>query len=301
MSITPCRAPLVAVLVPLFAVALAHADPPSKDECVQAHSRGQDERSAGHLALARQQFLRCAQSACPRVVQEDCARFADDLARTLPSLTFAARDDAGADLPDTRVFVDDRLVAERLDDGAAHDVDPGRHVIRFVHGGRDRELTVVVALGEQARAVVARFDAPTPAPPLTAPTATALRPPPPGAPPPAPRRVRPGGARLLIGAGTALLVGGAALAWYELAQLPPGCSLDRHTCAAPPGDPVFDRAGAAVRWFDVGVGVGAVGAAAAIAGVAWYVGGARTERPRVAIAPWLGGDTIGVAAATALP
>ncbi len=300
MTIPPCRASRLVALVPLFAVALAHAEPPSKEECVAAHSRGQDERSAGHLALARQQFLRCAQGACPRVVQEDCARFADDLARTLPSLTFAARDDAGADLPDTRVFVDDRLVAERLDDGAAHDVDPGRHVIRFVHDGRARELTVVVAMGEQARAVVARFDAPpAPAPAPTA-TAPALRPAPP-APPSSPRRVRPGGARLVIGAGTVLMLGGAAQAWYELGQQPPGCSLDRHTCAAPPGDPVFDRASAAVRWFDVGVGVGVVGAVAAVAGVAWYVGGARTERPRVAIAPWLGGDAVGLAATTALP
>ena len=36
---------------------LASADPISKDQCVDAHSRGQDARDAGKLSLARKLFL----------------------------------------------------------------------------------------------------------------------------------------------------------------------------------------------------------------------------------------------------
>src|SRR4051812_15779975 len=86
------------------------ADSMSKEQCLDAHSRGQDARDQGKVSLARKLFLSCAQPACPGAVQNDCARFADDLTRQQPSLTFVARDAQGGDLPDTTVYVDDMLV-----------------------------------------------------------------------------------------------------------------------------------------------------------------------------------------------
>src|ERR1700733_12585341 len=79
----------------------------SKDECLEAHGRGQDQRDSGRLTLARQTFLTCAQSACPALVQADCARFGEELDRVVPTVSFAARDTTGGDLPDAVVYVDD--------------------------------------------------------------------------------------------------------------------------------------------------------------------------------------------------
>src|ERR1700688_4967853 len=89
----------------------ARAGELTKEECLDAHSRGQDAKEQNKLSLARKLFLSCAQPACPSLVQGDCARFADDLSRVQPSVSFVARDSAGADLPDTTVYVDDMLVA----------------------------------------------------------------------------------------------------------------------------------------------------------------------------------------------
>jgi tetratricopeptide (TPR) repeat protein len=68
----------------------ALAAPPSKEECVEAHGKGQDARDGGHLARASKLFLTCAQAACPDLVRSDCARFADELSRIQPTVTFAA-------------------------------------------------------------------------------------------------------------------------------------------------------------------------------------------------------------------
>jgi len=60
---------------------LVSAEPISKDQCIDAHSRGQDAREQGKFSLARRLFLACEQPSCPPLVQSDCARFADDLTR----------------------------------------------------------------------------------------------------------------------------------------------------------------------------------------------------------------------------
>ena len=141
-------------------VALPRAGDLSKEECLDAHSNGQDAKEQGKISLARKLFLTCAQSSCPSLVQGDCARFADDLSRMQPTISFAARDSAGADLPDTTVYIDDVLVVTRLDDGKPHDVDPGKHVMKFTNGGHDQVVTVVIGAGEKGRTVVGTFEAP---------------------------------------------------------------------------------------------------------------------------------------------
>src|SRR5262245_19245252 len=90
----------------LLSSPLAAADAISKEQCIDAHSRGQDAQEQGKITLARKLFLTCAQSSCPVLVQGDCARFVDDLSRLQSSLTFVARDAQGVDLPDTAVYID---------------------------------------------------------------------------------------------------------------------------------------------------------------------------------------------------
>ena len=71
---------------------------------------------------------------------------------------------SGNDLPDTTVYVDDLLVATRLDDGKAYDVDPGKHAVKLSHAGKEQIITVVVGAGEKGRTVNATFGAPAASP-----------------------------------------------------------------------------------------------------------------------------------------
>jgi len=287
MSLTRTR---LAVLLVLGLAGIAGADP-SKEECVSAHSQGQDAKDAGKISLARKLFMTCAQAACPQIVQNDCARFADDLARMQASVTFIARDSAGNDLPDTTVYVDGMLVVTRLDDGRPHDVDPGKHIVKFTNNGNDQEVTVVVGSGEKGRPVIATFKG----------GATAAS----GGgrsesnepKKPKIKVTHPAGSRAVTIIGAVVGGGGTALAVIGFLKVPSNCSIGSHECAAAPSDPVFDKAASGVRLMDIGIAVGAIGIAATAGGLTWYLTGAKTEKPdgaRVGLRPWFNGSGGGV-------
>lgn len=280
-----------AICILVLATTPVYADEISKEACLDAHGRGQDARDSGKLSLARKLFLTCAQSACPALVQGDCAKFANDLTAVQPTITFAARDAGGSDLPDTTVFVDDVLLLTRLD-GKPHDIDPGNHTIKFQNGGRDQVVTVVINSGEKGRTVVGTFPAAAGAQPPVGGNPVA------GAGPQKPEVSAPLGSKILIVAGGAMLVGGAALAVVGLTGIPDGCDLGTHQCAAPPNDPVFGEAKTAVRNFNIGMIVGGVGAAALIGGIVWFVGGGDEAKPadtRTVFAPYVTPDGGGFA------
>lgn len=273
---------LVALLTLSSVPALAG---PSKEECVEAHGKGQDAKEAGKISLARKLFLTCAQPSCPTLVQGDCARFADDLSRMQPSISLVARDTNGADLPDTTVYVDDVLMVTRLDDGKAHEIDPGKHVVKFTNEGRDRVVTVVIGAGEQGRTVSATFDAPKSATPAR--TNLTLSQDPGKAKPQGPKITHPTGAKVLIYGGAIAAIGGIGLGIFELTRVPGNCSISTHQCAAPPGDPSIDNARSAMQNANIGWMVGAVGVAAIAGGITWYVSGKKTEKEEhMAVAPW---------------
>jgi len=246
---------------------------PSKDQCLDAHSRGQDAKDSGKLSLARKLFLTCAQPSCPMLVQGDCARFADDLSRQLSSLTFIARDARGADLPDTTVYVDDILLLTRLDDGKPHEIDPGRHTVRFSTAGKDQTVTLVVGTGEQGRAVVATFAAINPLPSgspgssIAADDAANRE--------PRVRTTHPLGSMLTMGVGFGATAFGVV--YYLTADFPKNCSTATKHCDAPAGDPVFAKASSATKRRSIGMFTGGLGAAALVGGAVWYFTGAHTE------------------------
>jgi hypothetical protein len=276
--------PLAVALV--LATSAARAAPPTKEECVDAHGKGQDAREGGQLAQAARLFLLCADAACPVLVRGDCARFADELQRLQPTVTFAARDGAQRDLADTAVYVDGALVASQLGDGKAHEIEPGRHEVRFVHAGKDALVEIVVNQGEKGRAVVGTFAAPPPAP-----TASVL-----AVPPEVSELKRPAGPLALVGIGAAAIAAGGALLAVGLVRFPGDCSLTTHRCAAPPGDPSFGQAASAVRLVNLGSLVG--GAGALLFGGALIGYYAQSPRPVKAarVSPWVsaGGGGLGV-------
>jgi hypothetical protein len=253
----------------LFTWVRAAGAAPTKEECLEAHGRGQDQQESGHLALARDSFAVCSQPSCPGLVQSDCARFSEELARLSPSVTFAARDDGTKDLPDTEVYVDGALVTRNLEEGRTFDIDPGRHAVRFVHRGRSVLLNVIVSEGEHGRPVVATF-AERPEPALsdmphgsTEAKHSAAK---------APASVSKRGAFPLILAvgGGAALATGAVLLGVGFAKVPEYCSIQTNECAAPPGDPAFDAAHAGVSLVNAGLTTAIAGAVVGVGGLIWY-------------------------------
>jgi len=259
----------------------------TKEECVDAHSRGQDAKDQGKLSLARKLFLTCAQSQCPAVVQSDCARFADELTRQQPSLSFAARDGNGADLPDTTIYVDDILIVTRLD-GKSHDVDPGTHAVKFSNNGKDQVVTVVVEPGEKGRSVVATFGAPS-SPSSGSKVAPAE------VKKSGPTVKHPAGARIAIYGGAGLIVGGAALGIVGLTRVPSNCDRGTNTCAAPPGDKSFSDASSAMQMANYGWVLGGIGVAALAGGMVWYITGKQTEPAEKLVMPWVTPNSAGLA------
>jgi len=239
---------------------------PTKEECLDAHSRGQDQREAGHLALARDSFAVCSQPSCPALVQSDCAAFTEELARLSPTVGFAARDQLANDLPDTQVFVDGVLVAERLDEGKSYDVDPGKHSVRFIHGERSVLLNVVINQGEQGRNLVATFSEAS-APPVAV-RQSAMQPGPTFAPEPtATRDTLP--LWIAFGGGVALAAG-VTLIGVGFGKIPGNCSLSTHECTAAPGAPAFSDAHGGVTLVNAGMTTAIAGAVLGIGGLVWY-------------------------------
>jgi hypothetical protein len=264
-----------ALLVSLASARVAEGAP-TKEECLEAHSRGQDQREAGHLALARDSFAVCSQPACPALVQSDCAAFSEELSRLSPTVSFAARDQQANDLPETAVYVDGVLVTERLDEGKSFELDPGRHAVRFVHEGRTVLLNVVINQGEQGRNLIATFTGP--APEAMRPSAEPRRGRP--SPPPEPKTHR-GALPLVVAvAGGAALATGAVLLGVGFGKIPGNCSLSTHECTSAPGDPAFDDAHGGVTLVNVGATTAIAGAVIGVGGLIWYLAQSPTVERR---------------------
>jgi hypothetical protein len=242
----------------LLASPMAFAGP--KEECLDAHGRGQDLRERGQLKGAKKAFLSCAQSQCPSIVQSDCAKLGEEIDRMLPTVSFGARDGRGGDLPVTSVWVDGLQVATRLDDGKLHELDPGSHTIRFTHDGKEVTQTVVMTQGEKGRFVAATFRD------ETDPRAS-LASAPPAMKEESSRSVFP---LVVAGVGAAALATGGILLGVGFQQIPSQCAFSTHDCAAPPGDPAFGKAQSGVNLANAGVGIGIGGLVVLAGGIVWY-------------------------------
>jgi hypothetical protein len=310
MSTIPYLVRFSAVMGSILLVAsAASAAPPSKDECVDSFGKGQDAREAGQFSQAGKLFLSCAQAACPALVQSDCARLADEMAKLQPSVTFVARDGAQNDLPETLVFVDGAQVATRLGDGKAHEVDPGKHEVRFVHAGKEVTITVVVNQGEKGRGVVGVFPSPpgaaTPPQPLFE-LAPIVKDPAPAPASDVPELKRSSGPLVLVGLGAAAMVAGGVLVGVGLSRVPASCSLATNECVAPPKDPVFAQASSGVSMANLGAVIGGAGGATFIGSLIWYF----AQTPHAAapaasaasrsLLPWVGPQGAGLSLSGAL-
>jgi hypothetical protein len=133
---------------------------PAQDEadaCANAFEAAQLHRRELRWNRARQELATC-KAQCPAELSADCVRWETELSEERPVVSLSARDDRGQTLKDVRVHVDGATTAVATEQPLA--LDPGRHVLRFVHPDRRTIEQSVSLKPSERRAVVVVFGAP---------------------------------------------------------------------------------------------------------------------------------------------
>jgi hypothetical protein len=146
-SVAACAAAAALTILP----AVARAEPPTKEQCVDANSQAQKLRRESRLEAARQALVSCSDPACPPMVRSDCTTRLDEVQKAQPTLVIDVKNRAGDDLTDVKVTVDGQPFAAKLD-GTATAIDPGPHTITFEAAGFESVTkTLVVKETEKDR------------------------------------------------------------------------------------------------------------------------------------------------------
>jgi len=283
----------VGVLLGTSGVAFAQRD---VQACLNASEKGQRARTAGKLREARENFIICGDERCPTIVRHDCAQWNSELASSLPTVVFGARDKQGRDLFDVTVAIDGEPIVKKLD-GKSVTVDPGKHIFKFEAAGFPPVTeTVLVKEGERARVITVTFDSGTP-----------VTKPPPGQPDkPAATGGGSGGHTpypwILVGVGGAALVAGLVIV-LTTPDRPTNCNEDTQKCTRNEGQSEDDfrkdqeRAGTADSQPVLGVAVAAGGLALAIGGLVWHFVEPTEDSRRsskLRVTPWTTGRSTGL-------
>jgi hypothetical protein len=254
-----------AVLAAILGAAGAPAAPPldaPPSACEPAYEGVQLMRQRGKLVAAREQAAVCARDTCPEVARKDCARWAEELAREIPTVVVVARDDADHDVPVARLLVDG-VARQEVASGRAFELDPGAHVFRVERAaGPPVERSFTVYEGERDRMLriavpQVAVEGPRAVPPYPAYSAN-------GAPraPAAPTGERPSIVPAAVVGGLSVV----ALATSAFLGLTGRQQLDnlRSTCAPACTDDQVNPVRTRLVVSDVTLGVGLVGAAIAV-------------------------------------
>jgi hypothetical protein len=121
--------------------------------CIDANERGNELRWKSKLLAAREEYLRCSDQECPKVVREECSELYRKTAADVPTLVFAITDADGRDARDVTVFIDGSAVPGPVGISAVP-VDPGAHRLRFEGStGGAQDLSLTARPGEKNRLV----------------------------------------------------------------------------------------------------------------------------------------------------
>jgi hypothetical protein len=126
--------PAAMVVVALSLIAAPARADLTKEECIDANSKGQDLLHDGKAMAARVQLQSCAVLSCPAMIRDDCTRRLSELDKVQPAIVFEARDASGNELTAVRVLMDGTTLADKLD-GTPLRADPGEHDFVFTADG----------------------------------------------------------------------------------------------------------------------------------------------------------------------
>ncbi len=262
--------------------------------CLAASEKGQRARSAGKLREAREHFLACGAEKCPKLVRQDCSQWNSELAQTLPTVVFGARDREGRALFDVSVSMDGEALVEKLD-GKSVMVDPGKHTFRFEAAGQSPiEEVALIKEGERARVINVTF-AGDAAPKRPTPSDQ-------GGTAPAGGQGHTPYPWIVVGLGAAGVAAGVVV-FLTAPDRPPTCNEDTKTCTRGRDQSDADlrrdqeQAGKADSQPIAGYAIAAGGLAVIAGGLLWHflepTGG---EKPatNVTVLPWTTGQSSGL-------
>lgn len=276
---------LASALLPRLALAqqqsVASDSAPSKAVCVQAFEQAQRLRNASRYLEANREVLTCTNPGCGALLSEECTKIYNELQVATPSVVFAARDATGHEITGAGVQVDASESALSLD-GKPVVVDPGTHEFKFLARGFEPQVqSVVIRAGERFRPITGVLEPigrGTARPAASSPPATAAH--------VAPRARVPVGVYLLggvavIGAGG--FVGFRLWGSHDFDELSDRC---KPNCPSSSVDSVRQK-------YLISTVSLAVGAAAAVGAVTWYVFAQPSAPERSArIQVWSTGDGV---------
>jgi hypothetical protein len=140
----------------LGAPRLAHADP--VDACIRSNADVQRLRGRGQLEEAATAARTCSVDACPRVVRDECARWASEIALSIPTIRILALDADNRPPDHVSAFLDG-VARPDFATGKPLPMNPGKHVVRLEATGlHPVEQVFEVSPGDRDRVVSIRFD-----------------------------------------------------------------------------------------------------------------------------------------------
>lgn len=141
----------VAVGIASILVAASARAEETPDTCSTLIEQAAREHRDGRLVAARNRLEGCRAEICSPEQRAECSRRGEEIARSLPTVAFIARDAVGRDL-DARVSLDDSEARVPL--GRAVPIDPGVHEVRWsVPTGAWGVQRITVVEGEKLRLV----------------------------------------------------------------------------------------------------------------------------------------------------
>lgn len=266
--------------------------------CLAASEKGQKLRSQGKLREARENFVICGAEGCPNLVRHDCSQWNSELAATLPTVVFGAKDRSGKDLFDVTVTMDGEVLVKKLD-GKSVTIDPGKHTFKFEASGLPPLTeTDLVKEGEKARVI----------------NVTLGDPPPPNVTPPPTTTKPPGGEMqehsiapwIVVGLGAAAVVAGVVI-FATTPDRPSNCDKTTQKCSrVPASGPDMetdeqlakdkDQAGQADSQPVLGLVVAGAGGVLVAGGLVWHFlepTGPKTGN-NIKLSPWTTGKSSGI-------
>lgn len=135
--------------IALASVVVARPARADDAKCVSAFEETQRLRKLGKLVSAHDEAQTCSASACPPVIQKQCAQWLEALEPTVPTAIVVAQGRGGAAPDGLQVELDGAPVKD-ANSGRAMPIDPGTHRARATAPGHNEATTTfVVAEGDK--------------------------------------------------------------------------------------------------------------------------------------------------------